>query len=211
MDNAPITSETAFYRYRLGQERNALRQRSVIVMILCSTLLGLGILLGGFLLLARIFPSDMLLFFSLVLLGVLGSIFLVFGVVGYRLAKQPVSEQEVLQLRQSERIRLFREAQGVLPVAYRPWRLALDGLLGMLCSACGIACLLFSFPGNGVIKFLYAGCLQCTALSMLYNALYVKPRRARLIPSQSARELKQRLALGEIMCEEGAHDTNEAT
>ncbi len=94
---------------------------------------------------------------------------------------------------------LFREAQGTLPMAYRPWRLILESVLGLLFIAGGIAFLVFVSPDVGdALRIAYGIGLLAIGLVLLWSALYIKRRRARHIATSSARELQARLALGEI-------------
>jgi hypothetical protein len=210
MNPSPVISETAYYRQTLTRKRAVLLRCSVCVMTSCAVLQALWLLIGAMLPLPGILTLDQFLLLSpWVFLLLLGS-FALLGLSAFRRARQPVSMAEVSHLRQAERERLFRQALGVLPAAYRPWRLALETLLGLSCAAGGIACLLFSIPHAGPLKFLYAGCLQTTALYLLYTALYTKPRRARQLPAVSARELRRRLALGEETGEAGGQDMPKA-
>ena len=197
MKSSPITSETAFYRNMLMQKRKTQRYYSTMVMIVCGTLLMLWLFIGGLLPVSGILSLNVFLMLSPFVFGLLTGIFLVFGLRSFRRAYKPVMPHDIARLRQAERIRLFQQAQGILPATHQPWRIALDILVGLLFAACGIACLLFSVPDNGLLKYIYAFSLHGTALYLLYSALYTKPIQARHIPSESTQELRRRLALGE--------------
>ncbi len=205
MDSHP-TSETAFYRNILVQRRKAQRQRSTLVMIVCGTLMMLWLFLGGLLPLHNLLSLTTFLLLSPFVFGLLTALFAIFGFRSYRRAYLSITDNDVSHLRQAERMRLFREAQGILPTAYTTWRIVLDVLIGLLFAASGISCLLFSIPDNGLLKYIYAFSLHGTALYLLYAALYTKPRRAKDIPAESARELKRWLALGETMEESETQD-----
>lgn len=209
MNSRPV-SETAFYRNMLTQKRKGQRDRSSIIMILCGTLQMLWLMLGGFLPLRNILTYSTFLLLSPLVFGTLTATFALFGFRSYRRANKPVTEGDVAQLRQIERMRLFRQAQGIVPSAYTPLRIAFDILAGLFLAASGITCLLLSIPDNGLAKYVYAFGLHGTALYLLYSALYTKPRRAKEIPAESARELKRRFALSEEMDEsetQGAQET----
>lgn len=204
-----ITSETAFYRNILIQRRKTQRQRSTVVMIVCVALQMLWLLIGGTLPLRNILSLDTYLLLSPFIFGLLTVIFALFGFRSFRRASKPVTLNEVAHLRQTERIRLFQQAQGILPTIYLPWRIALDVLIGLLFAASGIACLLFSVPDSGLLKYIYAFSLHGTALYLLYSSLYIKPRRAKHLPAESAQELRRRLALGEEMNGSETRDAHE--
>ena len=203
------SSENAFYRNILVQRRKAQRQQSTLVMIVCVTLQMLWLFLGGMLPLGNILSFSTFLVLSPFVFGFLTVIFALFGFRSFRRAHKPLTHNDVSRLRQAERIRLFQQAQGKLPAAYTMWRITLDVLVGLLFAASGIACLLFSIPDNGLLKYVYAFGLHGTALYLLYSALYTKPKRAKDIPAESAQELKRRLALGEEMEESETRDTHE--
>ena len=202
-------SENTFYRNMLVQKRKAQRQQSTLVMIVSGTLQALWLFLGGILPLHNILSYTTFLILSPFIFIGLTSIFAFFGFRSFRRAYKPVTESDVSRLRQAERVRLFQQAQGKLPVAYTTWRIALDILVGLFFAASGIACLLFSVPDTGLLKYVYAFSLHGTALYLLYSALYTKPRRAKDIPTESARELRRRLALGEETEESEIRDTHE--
>ena len=208
MDSRPM-SETAFYRNILVQRRKAQRQRSTLVMVVCGTLMMLWLFLGGLLPLHNILSLTTFLLLSPFVFGLLTGIFAIFGFRSYRRAYASITDNDVSRLRQAERMGLFQQAQGILPSAYRPWRIALDVLVGLLFAASGISCLLLSIPDNGLLKYIYAFSLHGTSLYLLYSALYTKPRRAKDIPAESARELKRWLALGEAMDESETQDARE--
>ena len=208
MDSRPM-SENAFYRSMLVQRRKAQRQRSTTVMVVCGTLQMLWLFLGGILPLRNILSFSTFLVLSPFVFGLLTVIFALFGFRSFRRAYKPIVENDVSRLRQAERVRLFQQAQGKLPPAYTLWRIALDVFVGLLFAASGITCLLVSIPDNGLLKYIYAFSLHGTALYLLYSALYTKPRRAKDIPAESARELRRRLALGEEMEESEIRDTHE--
>ncbi len=203
------SSENVFYRNILVQRRKAQRQQSTLVMIVCVTLQMLWLLLGGMLPLRDILSFSTFLVLSPFVFGFLTGIFALFGFRSFRRAHKPLTNNDVSRLRQAERIRLFQQAQGKLPAAYTMWRIILDVLVGLLLAASGITCLLLSIPDNGLLKYVYAFGLHGTALYLLYSALYTKPKRARDIPAESARELRRRLALGEETEESEARDTHE--
>ncbi len=209
MNPSPPISETAYYQQELTRARKAQLRRSIGLMVVCGILQGLWLILGALLPLPDILSLDQFLLLSPGVFGLLVGTFIIFGLRNYERSKQPVTMEEASRLRQAERARLFRQAQGVLPATYRPWRLALETLLALLCSGGGMVCLLYSIPASGLLEFAYAACLQVIALYLLYSALYNKPRRARLIPATSARELRRRLALGEQMNETGGQDLRE--
>ena len=211
MKSSPITSETAFYRTMLVQRRKAQRYYSTLVMIVCGALQMLWLFIGGFLPIRDILSLNVFLLLSPFVFGLLTGIFVIFGFRSFRRAYKPITLTDIARLRQAERVRLFQQAQGVLPTAYRPWRIALDTLIGLLFAASGIACLLFSVPDRGLLKYVYAFSLHGTALYLLYAALYTKPRQAKYIPSESAQELRRRLALGEESDALEAQDVHEAT
>ncbi len=208
MEPRPM-SETAFYRNILVQRRKAQRQRSTLVMVVCGTLQMLWLFLGGLLPIRNILSLTTFLMLSPFVFGLLTGIFAIFGFRSYRRAHASITDNDVSHLRQIERMRLFRQAQGILPDAYRPWRIALDVLVGLLFAASGITCLLLSIPDNGLLKYVYAFSLHGTALYLLYAALYTKPKRAKDIPAESARELKSWLAHGEEMAETDTQDIHE--
>ncbi len=210
MKSSPITSETAFYRNILVERRKAQRHYSTIVMIVCGALQLLWLFVGGLLPIRGILSLDTFLLLSPFVFGLLTGIFVVFGFRSFRRAYKPITINDVARLRQAERVRLFQQAQGILPTAYRPWRIALDILVGLLFAAGGIACLLFSVPDRGLLKYIYAFSLHGTALYVLYSALYTKPRQARYIPIESAQELRCRLALGEESDALATQDMHEA-
>ncbi len=197
MKSSPITSETAFYRQMLVQARKVQRQRSTLVMITCGALQMLWLFLGGLLPLRGILSLNVFFLLSPLVFGLLVGVFALFGFRSFRRACKPITHSEVSRLRQAERVRLFQQAQGILPATYQLWRIALDVLVGLLFAASGIACLLFSIPDRGLLKYIYAFSLHGTALYLLHLALYTKPRRAKQLPTESAQELKRRLALGE--------------
>ena len=197
------------YRNILVQKRKAQRQQSTLVMIVCGVLQMLWLLLGGILPLRNILSFSTFLLLSPFIFGVLTGIFALFGFRSFRRAYKPLTDNDVSRFRQAERVRLFQQAQGKLPAAYSIWRIGLDVFVGLLFAASGIACLLFSVPDNGLLKYIYAFSLHGTALYLLYSALYTKPRRAKDIPAESARELRRRLALGEEMDELEIRDTHE--
>ncbi len=208
MDSRPM-SETAFYRNILVQRRKAQRERSTTVMVVCGTLQMLWLVLGGLLPLRDILSFSTFLMLSPFVFGLLTVIFALFGFRSFRRAHKPLTESDVFRLRQAERIRLFQQAQGKLSGAYSPWRIGFDVLIGLLFAASGITCLLLSIPDNGLLKYVYAFSLHGTALYLLYSALYTKTRRAKDIPTESAQELKRRLALGEEMAESETQDAHE--
>ena len=208
MDSRPM-SENAFYRNILVQRRKAQRQRSTLVMICCVMLQMLWLFLGGMLPLRNILSFSTFLVLSPFVFGLLTGIFALFGFRSFRRAHKPLTNNDVARLRQAERVRLFQQAQGKLPAAYSVWRMGLDIFIGLLLAASGIACLLFSVPDNGLLKYIYAFSLHGSALYLLYSALYTKPKRAKDIPTESARELRRRLALGEEMEESEIRDTHE--
>lgn len=210
MKSSLITSETAFYRNVLVETRKAQRQQSTFVMIVCGIMQMLWLCIGGLLPLRGILSFDVFLLLSPFVFGILTGIFIVFGYRSFRRANKPITVSEVAHLRQVERMRLFRQAQGTLPATYQPWRMALDVLVGLFFAASGIACLLLSIPDKGLLKYLYAFSLHGTALYLLYSALYTKPRRAKHIPIESAQELRRRLALGEKMDVSETQDIHEA-
>ena len=206
MKSSPVTSETILYHNMLIQERKAQRQHSTIIMIVCITLQALWLFLGGLLPQRGILSLDMFLLLSPFVFGLLIGCFALFGLRKFRRAYKPITEDEVTRLRQTERIRLFQQAQGILPQNYRLWRIALDVCVGLLLAASGIACLLFSVPDRGFLKYIYAFSLHGTALYLLYSALYTKPMRAKQLATESMQELKRRLALGEKMQESETQD-----
>lgn len=208
MDSRPM-SENAFYRNILVQRRKAQRQRSTLVMICCVMLQMLWLFLGEMLPLRNILSFSTFLVLSPFVFGLLTGIFALFGFRSFRRAHKPLTNNDVARLRQAERVRLFQQAQGKLPAAYSVWRMGLDIFIGLLLAASGIACLLFSVPDNGLLKYIYAFSLHGSALYLLYSALYTKPKRAKDIPTESARELRRRLALGEEMEESEIRDTHE--
>jgi len=178
-------------------------------MVVSGTLQMLWLMLGGILPLRNILSFNIFLLLSPFVFGLLTGIFALFGFRSFRRAYTPITDNDVSRLRQAERVRLFQQAQGKLPPAYTTWRIAFDVLVALLLAASGIACLLFSVPDNGLLKYIYAFSLHGTALYLLYSALYTKPRRAKDIPAKSARELRRRLALGEEMEESEIRDTHE--
>ena len=208
MDSRPM-SENTFYRNMLVQSRKAQSQRSTIVMLVCVTLQMLWLFLGGILPLHNVLSLTTFLLLSPFVFGLLTGIFVLFGLRSFRRAQKSITDNDISRLRQAERIRLFQQAQGTLPAAYRTWHIALDVLVGLLFAASGIACLLFSVPDNGLLKYVYAFSIHGTALYLLYSALYTKPKRAKDIPAESAQELKRRLALGEEMEESTTRDAHE--
>ncbi len=208
MDSRPM-SENAFYRNILVQRQKVQRQRSTIVMIACVTLQMLWLFLGGMLPLRNILSFSTFLLLSPFVFGLLTVIFALFGFRDFRRAHKPVTDTDVSRLRQAERVRLFQQAQGKLSGAYTMWRITLDVVVALFFAASGITCLLLSIPDNGLLKYVYAFSLHGTALYLLYSALYTKPRRAKDIPAESARELRRRLALGEEMEESEIRDTHE--
>ena len=208
MDSRPI-SETAFYRNMLVQRRRIQRQHSTMVMIVCGMLQMFWLLLGGLLPLRNVLSFTTYLLLSPFVFGLLTAIFAFFGFYSFRRAHKQVTDNDISRLRQAERMRLFQEAQGVLPAAYSTWRIVLDVLVSLLFAASGITCLLLSIPDHGLLKYVYAFGLHGTALYLLYSALYTKPKRAKEIPAESAQELRRRLALGEEMDESKTQDARE--
>ena len=201
--------ENVFYRNILVQKRKAQRQQSTVVMIVCVTLQMLWLLLGGILPIRNVLSSITFFMLSPFVFGLLTALFVLFGFRSFRRAYKPITDSDISCLRQAERMRLFQQAQGKLPSAYTTWRIILDVCVGLLLAASGIACLLFSIPDNGLLKYIYAFGLHGTSLYLLYAALYTKPKQAKDIPTESARELKRRLALGEEMDESEMRDTYE--
>ena len=129
--------------------------------------------------------------FILFVLGFLGSFLL--GVSTLKSTSKEPAEQEVVQIRQMERTRLFQEAHGLLPWTYRR--------IGILCMAVfgGIALLggflvLFVFgwqAGDGWVM-LGAG------LVLLWLALFRLPQERKNLPTQSAQTLAHGMQAGEM-------------
>jgi len=205
-----MKSETAFYRAMLTRKREARQHQSTAVMIVCVTLQMLWLVAGGLLPAWGLLSLDTFFLFCPLVFGVLIGIFGLFGFLIFRRAARPITTEEVAHLRQSERVRLFQQAQGILPPAYRPWRIALEVFVGLLLAAGGISCLIFSLPDKSLLKYLYAFSLHGTALYLLHMALYDKPRRAIGLAAEAAQELRRRLSLGETSEISETQDTHQA-
>ncbi len=209
MKSSPVTSEAAFYQNILVQRRKARQQQSTVVMVVCGLLQMLWLVTGGVLPLWGLLSLDTYFLLCPLVLGTFTSIFIA-GFISFRRARRPVTTEEITHLRQAERTRLFQEAQGILPPAYRPIRITLDILVGLLFAVGGVSCLIFSLPDRGLLKYVYAFCLHGTALYLLHAALYEKPKRAARLPHESMQELRRRLALGETMSTSEPHDMHQA-
>ena len=109
-------------------------------------------------------------------------------------------DQEVEEQRQSERAQLLREAQGILPLSYRRWWLILQSCIATLFVVGGVVLLFYpaSSPLDWLWSLVYGISSSIGGVTFLWLALVIKRRRAKQIPSESARELSYRLTHGEI-------------
>jgi hypothetical protein len=176
--------ETAWYEKRLRKQR---RFRLITgIMILCATL---------FLFISNLihFPFHDTL--SLVAFVILSLLLISFGVSEILANWGPVPVEKINQLRQYERLTLFRQAQGLLPWQFHPWVRVVELLLAT-----------FSFwlaASHTVLvtaertQWVMAGIYLLAGFSLLVDALYFKPRWARQLAARSAAELASRLRIGE--------------
>src|SRR5579875_1308510 len=180
----PAQPETAWYEKRLRKQR---RFRLITgIVILCATLF-------SFISNLIHFPSHDTL--SLVVFVILSLLLISFGASEILANWGPVPVEEINQLRQYERLALFRQAQGILPWQFHPWVRVVELLLAA-----------FSFwlvASHTVLvtaertQWVMAGIYLLAGFSLLADALYFKPRRARQLAARSAVELAARLRIGE--------------
>ena len=201
MMNEPFSNpESAFHRRILEKERASSLRAGRIGMWASGSLLGVFSLLSIVLAISTHLSFWPLLLLECVIAGGFGAMFYFFGWIEYQMGRKPVTDQDVEDRRQSERARLLHEAQGILPISLRPRVLLLQFALGVLFIAGGVVLLVspYARPLDQLwgrvygIGFLIFGC------SLLWSVLFVKWRRAKQIPAESARELNYRLMRGEI-------------
>ena len=192
--------ESEFHRRILEKERTAHLRVGRIALWEAFSLLVVFTFLNIVLAFSAHLSFWFFLLIECVLVGGLSVMFFLFGWTEFQVGKRPVTDQEVEERRQSERARLLREARGILPIAFRLRVLIVEFVLGVVFIAAGVVLLVspYATPLVGLWGRLYGiGCILC-GFSFLSLVLIVKRRRAKQIPAISARELSNRLTLGEI-------------
>ena len=116
----------------------------------------------------------------------------VLGIWTLRSASRPTTQQDVARVRQSERARLYQEAQGVLPWTYRSAGRISMVILGCIALVGGIL-VLFSFG----VRSVDAWVMGAAGVVFLWLALYRIPRESRHLPEQSVQALSNEMIAGE--------------
>lgn len=200
MGKQQTNPESDFHRRFLEKDRAASLRAGRIGIWVTGGLLVAFTLLNTVLALETHLPFWSVLQIEAVIVGGCGLMFYLMGWTPYQEGKRPVTDQEVEARRQQERRQLLREAQGILPLAFRPWRLILESGVSVLLFVVGVALLVApgSSPRDRLWGLVYGICCIASGILLLWFALFIKRRRARQIPGESARELEYRLTIGEI-------------
>src|SRR5579875_3020230 len=169
----PAQPETAWYEKRLRKQR---RFRLITgIVILCATLF-------SFISNLIHFPSHDTL--SLVVFVILSLLLISFGASEILANWGSVPVEEISQLRQYERLTLFRQAQGILPWQFHPWVRVVELLLAALSFWLAASHTATAERAQWVMGGIYL----LAGFSLLVDALYFKPRRARQLATRSAAE-----------------------
>ena len=114
------------------------------------------------------------------------------GISTLRSASKTPTEKDVAHVRQMERIRLYQEAQGVLPWTYRRAGRISMTILGSVALVGGVLVLLSFGAGSPD-----AWVMVAAGVVFLWLALYIIPRDRRRLPEQSAQVLAREMIAGE--------------
>jgi hypothetical protein len=189
--------ESAFYAQNLLEAKQKRRKYGIIIL-LCSVvaLIGLGVLV----ILAwsahtALSFSQLLVFAGFTITCVMG---IFAGVLDLRAGRQPVTSEEVVQVRQQARAELMRRARGYVPRAYG--RLA--SIMGIILSCClilmGSSFLLLPTSLAPWVNVLMAVLFFLGGLVFFWESAVVRPHEAKHLAAKSAQELANRLRLGEV-------------
>lgn len=195
-----VGPETAWYEQRLQRQRRFQLIAGVVMIVF-----GLCILLSGILLIPG---HRQPLSFDLIIISILP---MLQGGVLLLANWSPVTPQAVERLRRQERIRLFRQAQGMnLPWQYRRWVRALEGLTGLLLllSAVQDAFDIGMPSRTNAEAWIVVSIVGLLGLLLMLDSAYIKPWRARRLAERSATELAARLSLGELVTSDQAQTEN---
>ena len=189
------------HRQKIAEDRASARRTGIIGMWLMSALLVAFTIFCIVLQLNKPLSLGAFLQMYLLIAVMLACLFYLMGYSEYQRGKQPITEQEVEQRRQKERAELFRQAQGELPMYYRPWRILVERIIGILFVATGIVCLVFAIRGlqkPEALLIVYGLGLLLPGGLLLWLAFYAKPREAKQVSTWSSRLLRHRMARGEM-------------
>ncbi|MDQ2905044.1 MAG: hypothetical protein M3Y81_16010 [Chloroflexota bacterium] len=177
--------ETAWYEARLQRKRRLWSFAGIALF--CA---GVFLLISGLIQFPFRDAGTLVAFFALVL------VLLWLGASNFLANRGPVPTREIERLRQQERSELFRQAQGTLLWQYRLWVRLVEFLLALFCldMAAGKTVLVAPIRAEWVLGGLYF----LAALLLLFDGIYLKPRRSKQAAARSARELSSRLTAGEL-------------
>jgi fatty acid desaturase len=190
--------ETAFHADRLHQERRKARRSAAIMFACCIIVLGAAAVVLAISLFFHtpLALSMILLLGCMVLAGAAG---VVSGMMDLHASKQPVTSQEIEQNRQQARTELMQRAQGKIPLAYRRFAIISEIVLACFWALLSIPFFLMPVTHMRWVYILFGVLFLLCAVRLLGDALIVRPRQAKRLAAQSARELAQRLTLEEVM------------
>lgn len=134
--------------------------------------------------------------FSLVtaiLFAIASLVAIILGILLWRKARREPSAEEIQHMRQMQRARLFRQAQGVLPWSHRRLSRMLLSLVGIILLVIG-GCFLYFF---GLLAWDGWGYVAL-GIFLLIVAMYILPAESRQLPRESAGQLAKHLLHGEV-------------
>jgi O-antigen/teichoic acid export membrane protein len=134
--------------------------------------------------------------------GTVISMYLVFsGLTTFNSSRRSVTSRDIHQQRRESRVILYQLAHGELPPYYTPKGRAKTLFIGCIMTISGLLTLLFfliDIPELSWVWILLGGVVILVELMLVLDALFLRAKEARELPTQSAQELSLLLAFGEL-------------
>jgi hypothetical protein len=139
-----------------------------------------------------IFMHTMISLLAAILFGLASLAAVLFGIVLWRKARREPSTDEIDHMRRTQRARLFRQAQGVLPWSHRRLTRALLFLFGVVLLLVG-GCFLYLFGLRAWDGWGYVA----LGVFLFVTAGYILPAESQHLPQESAGQLADHWLQGE--------------